>query len=223
MAESYMQHARRLEEIEIDDFYERFPDGYTLVPEIDLPAEEAGEALYDLHHRHGVQAGEVIRDQIKAHADLIRKSKVVANSLLGMIVGKRGAEKLMAGPLKVFPTPDGATWEDIQIELVSRDSLTVRVGKVTKQYHGFDLGFRDNRKVDRFTKQWELLEVFAQNHGTFNWQSEGSERSMQKRIEGLNKLLRAFFQLPNNPIAPYKKQVGWVAKFKIFDSSYGKP
>jgi hypothetical protein len=222
MVESYIQHARLLEDIDIDDFYGAFPDGFNLAPEIGLPVMEAGQALYDLHHRHGVQAGEVIRDQIKVHADLIRKGQIPINSLLGMIVGKRGAEKRTAEPLMVFPTPDGATWEDIQIKLVSRDSLTVRAGKVTKQYHGFDLGFRDRRKVDRLNQQWELLETFAQNDGILNWQSVGSQRGTQKRVEALNKLLRAFFRLPDNPIKRYKKKVGWVAKFQIFDNSFGK-
>ncbi len=222
MVESYIQHARRLEEIGIDDFYTAFPDGFALAREINKPVMEAGQLLYDLHHRHGVQAGEVIRDQIKIHADLIRKGQIPISSLLGMVVGKRGAEKRTAGPLKVFPTPDGATWEDIQIELVSRESLTVRVGRVTKQYHGFDMGFRDNRKTDRFTKQWELLEGFAQNHGTLNWQSVGSRGGVQKQVESLNKLLRTFFRLPDNPIAPYRRKIGWVAKFQVFDSSFGK-
>lgn len=95
-------------------------------------------------------------------------SLIPPNSLLGMIVRKPGAGKQAASKSKFFPTPDGTCWKDIQIETVSRDSLIVRAGKVTKQYHGFDMSFRDRRKIDRLGNQWELLEKLAQNRGTIN-------------------------------------------------------
>lgn len=222
MVLGYIQHARLLEDIDIDDFYERFPDGFPLAREIGLPSEQAGQSLYDLHHRHGVQAGEVISNQIKQHADVIRRGQIPANSLLGMIVGKSETGKRTTVPLKFFPTPDGTCWEGIQIDMVSRDSLVVRARNITRRYHGFDLGFRDARRVDMLNKQWELLEVLAQNGGTLNWQSVGSQKGLQKRVEELNKLLRAFFGLPDNPIERYKKRIGWVARFQILDKSYGK-
>jgi hypothetical protein len=222
MVENYMGHARLLEEIGIDDFFERFPDGFSMARGIDLPIAKAGQLLYDLHNRHGRQTAEVVNSQISKHSDDIRKGRIPPNSLLGMIVGKPDSRKPAKGPLKYFPTPSGTHWKDIQIDMVSRDSLVVRVGSITKRFHSFDMGFRDHRRVDMLNKQWDLLETLAMNRGTLNWEAEGFKRPTQKRIEELNKLLRYFFGLPDNPIAPYKKGVGWVAKFQIFDKTSGK-
>ena len=222
MVENYIGHARFLEDIGIDDFYERFPDCFVIAREIDLPKAEAGQLLYDLHERHGRQAAEVITSQISKHSDEIRKGRIPPNSLLGMIVGKRGHRKLGNGPPKLFPTPPGTQWKDIQIDMVSRESLVARVGGITKRFHGFDMGFRDGRRVDMLNKQWDLLETLAMNNGTLNWDAKGFKRPTQKRIEELNKVLRYFFGLTDNPIAPYKKKVGWVAKFQIFDKMSGK-
>lgn len=222
MVESYVRHARLLEDIGIEDFYERFPDGFGLVRAMDLPIEKAAEQLYELHRRHGAQAAEVINDQIRLHADSLRKGSIPPYSLLGMIVGKRHSKKPSGGPTKLFPTPLGTKWEDIQIDMVSRDSLVVRVGNVTKRYHGFDMGFRDHRRVDMLNKQWKMLETLAENEGALDWEAEGFRRPTQKRIEVLSKLLRLFFGLHDNPIAPYKKGIGWVAKFQISDKTSGK-
>ena len=193
-----------------------------MLREIDLPVATAAQLLYDLHHRHGTQAAEVINVHIKRHADGIRKGQIPPNSLLGMIVSKPSTEKRGLRPPMVFPTPDGTCWKDVQIEMVSRESLVVRLGNTTKRYHGFDMGFRDNRQVDMLNKQWDLLEAFAVNSGTLDWEAKGFKRPTQKRIEELNKLLCRFFRLTDNPIAPYKKKVGWVTKFQIIDSTFGK-
>lgn len=222
MVENYMGHARLLEEIGIDDFFERFPDGFSMARGIDLPIAKAGQLLYDLHNRHGRQTAEVVNSQISKHSDDIRKGRISPHSLLGMIVGKSDSRNSTKGSSKFFPTPTGTQWTDIQIDMVSRDSLVVRVGSITKRFHGFDIGFRDNRQVDMLNKQWDLLETFAMNRGTLDWEAKGFKRPTQKRIEELNKLLRYFFGLPDNPIAPYKKRVGWVARFQICDKTSGK-
>ena len=222
MVENYIGHTRLLEEIGIDDFYERFPDCFVIAREIDLPIAEAGQLLYDFHVRHGRQTADVVNSQISENSDDIRKGRIPTNSLLGMIVGKPGTRKPAKGQSKFFPTPTGTQWKDIRIDMVSRESLVVRVGGITKRFHGFDMGFRDRRRVDMLNKQWDLLETLAMNNGTLNWDAKGFKRPTQKRIEELNKLLRYFFGLPDNPIAPYKKLVGWVAKFQIFDKTSDK-
>jgi hypothetical protein len=138
-----------------------------------------------------------------------------------MIVGKPGAQKQPGKPTMRFPTPPGTKWQDIQIEIVSKDSIRVRVAKITKTYSAFHIGFTDHRRGDMLNKQWDLLETFAVNDGTLDWDdTKGFKRPTSKRIETLNKLFRLLFGISSNPILPYEKGVGWVAKFQISDSSF---
>ncbi len=222
MVESYIQHARTLEDLDIDGFYDRFPDGYHIARAVGQPVMEAGQMIYDLHNRHGRQAGAVIRKQIELNAELIRTGELPPKSLLDMIVSKPGPKRSKAGSTVRFPTPEGMCWEEVEIDLVSRDSLVVRVGDTKKRYHGFDMGFRDGRRVDMLNRQWELLETLAENRGVLDWQSTGLKRPTQKRVEELNKTLKSFFGMNDNPMHPYEKGTGWVAKFQITDKSFGK-
>ena len=221
MVESYIQHARRLEELDIDSFYGHFPNGFEIVNALDLPTMEAGQLVYDLHHRHGIQVGKVIKSQIELNSDAIRKREIPSDSLLGMIIGKRGEKTKPGKPTMRFSTPPGTRWEDVSIEIMSKDSIRVKVGKITKRYSAFDIGFTDHRRGDMLNKQWNLLETFAVNDGILNWDdTKGLKRPTQKRIETLNKLFRLLFGIDSNPIRPYKKGVGWVARCHISDSSF---
>ena len=141
---------------------------------------------------------------------------------LDMVVGKREVARGDAEVPKRFPTPRGATWKEIEIDIDSGETIVVRTRGVTRKYHASDVGFRDNRMVDRFTGQWELMEAFAQNGGRIGWGSGGARKRWHKDIQKLNKLLRTFFGLSSNPIARYSRKDGWVAKFQIRDTSYGK-
>lgn len=222
MVESYVGHSRSLEEFTIEDFYERFPGGFDIVRAMDMSDMEAGQAIFDLHQRHGRQVAEVIQSQIALHSETIRKGIVHPKSLLGMIVAGSSREVTVVDSTRRFPTPAGISWEGIEIQLVSRDSVLIRAGSVSKRYHGFDMGFRDARRVDMLNSQWELLESLAESNGSFDWQSKGLKRSTQKRVEELSKTLKKFFGIKENPLHRYKKGVGWVARFSISDKSYGK-
>ncbi len=222
MVESYIQHARTLEELDIDAFFGRFPDGFSMASAMDFPAMKAGQVLYDLHHRHGKQVGEVIKRQIKVNADLIRTGEIEPKSLLGMIVSASTKGRSDDMSLKRFPMPKGKDWKDVKIELVSNDSLVVRVGDTTKRCLGFDMGFRDGRRVDMLNKQWELLETLAESDGVLDRDAVGLKRPTQKRVEELSNTLKRFFGLNENPMHRYKKGTGWIAKFKITDKATRK-
>ncbi len=222
MIVDYIGHSRILEQLDIDSFYEKFPDAIILAPEIGLQINQAGQLVYDIHHRHGKQIADVINKQIKAHADEIRTGEVSPNALLGMIIGKSGIKKTDKRPAKFFPTPEDTAWEDIQIELVSNDSIRVKVGNITMRYSGFEIGFTDNRKRDLLDRQWEILRLFAEKNGELSKRTFEFLPKMQKSIQSLNSKLRSFFGLNSNPINRYNKETGWTAKFKISDKTSGK-
>lgn len=222
MVENYIGHAQILEELGIDDFFERFPDGLGLINDLDYPVEKSAELLYELHHRHGAQAAEVINDQIRNNADDIRTGRISSSSLLGMISGQSGSKKKVSRPPIRFPTPPGIGWGDISIDLVSEDSVRICIAGITKRYTGFDMGFTDQRRGDMLDRQWELLRLFAEKDGEFSSRTVGFLPKFQKPIQTLNKKLRAFFRLDSNPINHYSKRFGWTTKFQISDKTYGK-
>lgn len=223
MTESYIRHVRALEEIDIDTFFECFPDGFILARELNLPVNEAAQLLYDLHNRHGCQTAEVINSQIRKQADRIRTGQIPQSSLLGMILGKSGLKKQNKNPTKFFPTPEGTQWKDVNIELVSNDSIRVKVGNIIKRFSGFNIGFTDERKGDLLDHQWELLMLFAEKNGEISTKTIGYKPNLQKPIQTLNRRLRILFGIMSNPIKRYSSKSGWTTKFKISDKSAGKP
>jgi len=222
MVESYISHARLLEELDIDRFYERFPDGFNLARHLKPPIETAGQRLFDLHHSHGKQVAAVIKRQIELHSEEIRKGEIHPKSLLGIIIGKSSPKRRDKIPSKFFPTPDGTKWEDVTIELVSNDSIRIKVGGFVRRYSGFEIGFKDERKGDMLDTQWELLKLFAKNDGEISQRTVGFKNKSQKPVQALNKRLRVFFDMNSNPINRYSKESGWTTKFIISDKSFGK-
>jgi len=222
MIVNYVSHSRLLEELDIDGFYERFPDGYNLARAMEPPINVAGQKLFEFHNRHGKQVAEVINRQIEKQVDNIRTGQIHPNTLLGMIIGNIKPNKEDKIPSKYFPTPEGTPWENIEIEVISNDSIRVRVGDIIKRYSGFDIGFTDERKGDLLDHQWGLLQLFAEKNGEVSTHTIGYKSDLKKPIQTLNRRLRLFFQMNSNPINRYSRESGWTTKFKISDKSYGK-
>lgn len=222
MVESYIRHAMELEDMTVEIFFSKFPEVFRLNDCMNLSPSEIAESVYNLHVRHGKQVNSVLKDQIAKNSNLILKNKLDSYSLLSMLIsshpmqGRKWFEELR------FPTPEGIDWKDISIEIVSNDSLVVRAGEITKRYHAFDLGFRDNRKRDLPNKQWEVLKFLAECNGRLSWESRGAKTGIQKQMQLLRKILKNFFGFSSNPIQGYRKETGYHTKFKITDSSYSR-
>jgi hypothetical protein len=76
------------------------------------------------------------------------------------------------------------------------------------------LGLIDSRS-GKPSKQWELLRLFAREHGVMTWLSTGACRQNQKRRELLNKSLQQFFDIEGEPIELTDDRKGWRCTFKI--------
>ena len=113
-----------------------------------------------------------------------------------------------------FPTSPDATWGDVSIKLKDRHTVSVRVKSATGVFHYAQMGMA-NKKNSEPTKQWELLEAFADEHGVLDWSSNKADRKNQKRREILATNLRDFFRIDGDPFRLTDDGKGWQALFLI--------
>ena len=217
MVESYIKHALELEEIDEFRFFERFPTIDRAITSTDLPPSEAAQRALDLHIRHGRQVSDVVETQIKLHAREIRRRELRPFSLLSMVAAGASRRKTQFEAPSRFPTPEGARWEDVIIELVSDIAVRITVRDTSKSYTGFDMGFLDKRTHDEPNKQWKLLVLLAENQGELNWRSKRTAEAAQKRIQDLKHALSTFFGIPEPAFSNYTKRDGYRTLFQIID------
>ncbi len=222
MVESYVKHANSLEKLNHKDFIQKFGEIFQVIDYLPGQSSENTLKIIDLHKRHGMQVGKAIEKQIQAHSRLIRQKRLNPNSLLAMTIKQNGPKSGQELDMKEFPTPAGTKWEDIEIEIISNDSVRIKVKGITERYTAFDMGFRDHRKKDLPNAQWDTLLAFAESEGVLSWASPSKKNQNQKNIQALRKTLKQFFQLSDYPIRRYQKGIGYVARFKIKDCSFGK-
>jgi hypothetical protein len=212
-------HARRLEKMPDAEFFQKYGELTRIYDHVGLATSRAAEKLYELHYRHGKQVGTVLTSQIEVHADAIRKHEISPKSLLAIAVGQDRARVKAHPPTATFPTPEGANWKDILIEITSHESLRISCRGIKKTYTAFDIGYRDGRRGDRLTKQWDLLVGFAQTNGVLNWSSNRAREGIQKSVQSLRQNLKSVFNMTDSPIHNYTKKNGYVTKFQIRDIS----
>jgi hypothetical protein len=113
-----------------------------------------------------------------------------------------------------FPTPRGAKWTDVSIKVVDGETVAIKLGDHARRYVYSEMGMIDGR-TKKPTKQWELLQLFARNHGILTWQSAGANRKNQKRREILAENMKAFFEIEGEPIVLTDDKKGWRTTFAI--------
>jgi len=113
-----------------------------------------------------------------------------------------------------FPTPRGASWEDVEIRFKDGDTVSVRVRSVTTVLTYTEMGM-SNKKNRKPTVQWELLRAFADEEGTLTWSSKHADRKKQKRREMLSRDLQQYFQIGEDPFCLTKDRKGWRSRFSI--------
>lgn len=113
-----------------------------------------------------------------------------------------------------FPTPQGASWADVEIRFLDGETVSVSVGGSQAVHVYAQLGMADGRNA-RPNKQWELLRAFASGHGLLTWSTAGACRQNKKRKEYLSTALREFFRIDGDPFELTGDKKGWRAKFKL--------
>ncbi|MBI1374521.1 MAG: hypothetical protein GC159_17525 [Phycisphaera sp.] len=115
-----------------------------------------------------------------------------------------------------FATPTGSTWSDVSIRFLDGHTVTVRVGDVVQTLNYTQMGMVDLRSGSP-SAQWELLRVFADEHGTLTWRSRQADRRNAKRKERLARDLGRFLRIEGDPFE--WADGGWRARFHILDGA----
>ena len=114
-----------------------------------------------------------------------------------------------------FSTPPEATWRDVAISFIDGHTVSAQVKSVRSVCNYTQMGMA-NRKNGEPTKQWKLLEGFANSHGQIDWHGRHAALSVKKQKQELSKRLRAFFRIDDDPIEWMKDTSSYYrCKFRI--------
>jgi hypothetical protein len=115
-----------------------------------------------------------------------------------------------------FPTPAGATWDQVKIRF--RDGHTVSVNVLGEEgvFNYAQMGMASRKNAEP-TVQWKLLKTFAEERGSLTWRSSQSDPKIKKRRENLAKDLRTFFRIDGDPIPATPDGKGWCVRFELHD------
>jgi 7-cyano-7-deazaguanine synthase in queuosine biosynthesis len=214
MAMSYLDTARDLDGISIDNFFIKYGEASRLVGHLDMRVGDAAPKLLELHKRHGSQVCSAMTKLVHEHADLISRKNVHPESLLAMIAGP-ATTAVKTSQRPAVSLPEGTKWEDITMEIIGLDAAKVYVGSETFAVTAKELGFLD-KKRGRTNRLWDLLSDFAEAKGTLGFRTKERSREWnQKDIQRLRNALKAAFGLFGDPILPYDKKTGYSTRFKI--------
>lgn len=145
----------------------------------------------------------------------------------GTIVSERSADEILKpflstvlpasrneSPVAFFPTPPDATWGAVRMRFKDRHTVSVQVKSAKGVFNYTQMGMANAKNGDP-TKQWELLEAFAEGHGTLDWSSRHADRKNQKRKELLAGKLCEFFRIEGDPFGLTEDGKGWRTKFSL--------
>jgi hypothetical protein len=124
-----------------------------------------------------------------------------------------GGEGSSAPPVR-FQTPPGASWEEVTIRFITQHQIHVRVREASGVFEHIQMGM-GNRRNDLPTRQWELLQLFADHRGELNWSDFGADPKNEHRRLLLGKQLRGFFGLDGDPFAKPPDGRGWRTRFTV--------
>ncbi len=115
-----------------------------------------------------------------------------------------------------FPTPDGATWKDVNIRFLSDRMIQVTVLGRSKVFNYSEAGF-ENHKTQNPNLAWNLLRQFAERNGRVDRPRDRRSdlRRMEKSVQAIRKHLQELFGIPDDPFLLYRKVKCYQAIFKI--------
>jgi hypothetical protein len=133
----------------------------------------------------------------------------------------KGRQRKPAAPTASFPTPSGASWEDVQLSLADH-RLTVRAGVVRKEFTFQEAGFEEKRRGNTPDRLWALLRVFALAGGVVPFDSPrlplAQRTKLKQNVSQLGKRLRALLHIAGSPFKSTRKTRRYEARFRISTS-----
>jgi hypothetical protein len=117
-------------------------------------------------------------------------------------------------PINFFPTPPDTNWNDVTIRFIDGHTVYIQAKDARGAYNYTQMGMVDKRNGNP-TKQWHLLESFAQSYGIIDWEHPDAGSKNQKRRELLTTKLKTFFRIEADPICRLDDRGGWRTQFVI--------
>ena len=123
-----------------------------------------------------------------------------------------------------FPTPEGCTWGDIHIRVISNEAIEISAKGARQRCNFAELGFKDGRKGDIPDQQWRLLVDALGKFGvipTRGLHDSSKFGKLKKAVSIIRKRLRDVVGLPDDPFEPFVARKGWKARFMTSDARLG--
>jgi len=120
-----------------------------------------------------------------------------------------------------FPTPEGATWDEVRLVVREHDVEVTARGK-TVLYGFAEAGFEDRRKGGVPDHVWRLLRLLALRGGVLPFDAPDLARrdrdNLKNLVSVLRRRLRALLQLPDDPFRPTRRSRRYEARFLVSTS-----
>jgi hypothetical protein len=121
-------------------------------------------------------------------------------------------------PSRSFPTPDGATWEDVSLRVTDHE-LHVEVRGTGRTFSFKDAGFEEGRRGNVPDQLWHLLHVFARLGGEVPFDSPQLEQkdriNLRQKVSKLGQRLKALLHIEERPFEDVGKTRRYKTRFRI--------
>jgi hypothetical protein len=120
--------------------------------------------------------------------------------------------------MTLFPTPAGATWEDVRLT-VGDLRLAIDVRGKRKTFTFQEAGFEDRRRGSTPDRLWRLLRVFALRGGIIPFESpdlgKRERGNLKQNVSKLGHRLMALLHIEGSPFKDSRGSRRYEARFKI--------
>jgi hypothetical protein len=130
----------------------------------------------------------------------------------------RGTRKRPPAVVRSFPTPRGATWEDVRLR-VADHHLDVEVKGKRQTFAFQEAGFEERRRRNVPDRLWALLRALAIQGGVIPLAAtgldDGLRNNLKQSVSQLGKRLSTLLQLDGKPFKNTRKTRRYDARFTI--------
>jgi len=119
------------------------------------------------------------------------------------------------GPKTVkFGTPEGATWKDVEIVLLSPERVRISVLGVTETFSYVGIGLADKRRPSLPRAEWRVLRTYAENPEPDAYYRLPKRPNLKADIFRFRKWLKVFFGIKGDPLKPFEPE-RWLPRFRV--------
>lgn len=123
-------------------------------------------------------------------------------------------------PLKPFPRPHGARWNELTIKFLTGDTASVTIRDARRRVSYTDMGMAKSNDANR-SVQWEMLERFAEGNGYYSPRHRANKGREKQQVSRLRQALKDYFQIDGDPIV--RDGQGWKTAFLIRPVGWKEP